>query len=299
MEGITTEFVDIGKVDPAAFDIQPGTFVVIVRYATRAWLRRLANARSRLTGVVYFMDDDLPAGLRNPDLPFRYRYKILRLFWVQRPALSAVCSEIRVSTRHLAEKYDLDARCVVEPLPLLSGSYAPSTVTYFYEATASHRAELRWLRDVVAAVQRQTSDLTFVTVGGAEIHRLFADIPRTLCLHPVPWPTYLQSFPHLRHDIGLAPVLQSEFNQGRSHTKFFDITRLGAAGIYSNCPPYVDFVRPGIDGLLADNRIEAWSTAIIDLACSAQRRGDVLARARERVEAVRNGAETPVHGVPG
>lgn len=289
------ELIDVTRIDPASLDIPPGTFVIIVRYATGTWLRYLLANQSRLAGAVYFMDDDLPTAFSSPHLPGRYRYKIFRYFLLQRRALSKLCSEVWVSTRYLADKYHIDSRYVLEPLPLMRDERAATQTTYFYEGTASHLPEFRWVLEVVSQVQTNTDDLTFITVGNHEVRRMFAGIPRTLCLHPVNWETYRRSFSVVRHDIGLVPLTDSSFNRGRSHTKFFDMTRLGAVGIYSNVLPYSEFVQSGVDGLLVPNDPAEWSAAIVELSCSEEKRSRLLSHARVRVDRLRQEA----HGFPG
>ncbi len=288
--GVSHRLIDIRSATPSALDIPEGTFVVIVRYATAAWLRHLHRQRERLTGVAYFMDDDLPAALGDGSLPWRYRYKILRYFWLQRPVLAAVCSDVWVSTTYLAGRYGIGLERMLEPVSPVSAEPRQSGVTYFYEGTTSHAREFHWLRDVVDRVQGQTDDLTFLTVGPAATRRIFSGLPRVLCLHPVDWSTYKTSFPAVRHDIGLAPLLDSAHNRARSPTKFFDISRYGAVGIYSNVPPYAGFVRSGADGdgWLLDNDPDIWSATILRLARSETERARMAARARQRVESARS-----------
>ncbi len=284
--GVSHRLIDIRSASPSALDIPEGTFVVIVRYATAAWLRHLHGQRERLTGVAYFMDDDLPVALADGSLPWRYRYKILRYFWLQRRALARVCSDIWVSTSYLADRYGIAPERILEPVPWISAEPRQSGVTYFYEGTTSHTREFHWLREVVVRVQGQTDDLTFLTVGPAAIRRIFSGLPRVLCLHPVDWSTYKASFPAVRHDIGLAPLLDTAHNRARSPTKFFDISRYGAVGIYSNVPPYAGFVHSGEggDGWLLDNDPEVWSDTILRLAGAETQRALMAMRARHRIE---------------
>lgn len=287
--GVPHRLIDIRSSTPSALDIPEGTFVVIVRYATAAWLRHLHRQRERLSGVAYFMDDDLPAAIGDGSLPWRYRYKILRYFWLQRRALARVCSDLWVSTTYLAERYGLVPARILEPVPSISAEPRQSGVTYFYEGTTSHTREFHWLRDVVGRVQAHADDLTFLTVGPAATRRIFSGLPRVLCLHPVDWSTYKASFSAVRHDIGLAPLLDTAQNRARSPTKFFDISRYGAVGIYSNVPPYAGFVRSGDegDGWLLDNDPDIWSDMILRLARSEFERTRMATRARQRVESAR------------
>ncbi|MDH4188840.1 MAG: glycosyltransferase family 1 protein [Betaproteobacteria bacterium] len=265
-------------------DILPeGTFVIIVRYLPRAWGEYLSRQAERLAGVAYFVDDDLPAGLASAGLPWRYRFKLYRLFHRRRALLARLCSELWVASPALREKYARAAPKLVEPLPLAEPS--ASGVTYFYHGSASHRSEWRWLREVVAPLQLGHAPLSFTAIGDRRVQRQFRDLPRVLVLHPMSWISYRDSLPAMRHDIGLAPLLPGAFNAARAATKHFDITRLGAAGIYSRCAPYSGYVRDGENGLLLDNDPAAWRAAILRLAAAPDLRASLLARAREELAA--------------
>ena len=51
-------------------------------------------------------------------------------------------------------------------------------------------------------------------------------------------------------DIGLAPLLTTDYNRGRSDVKFLEYASRGVAGIYADLEPYRDVVIPGETGLL-------------------------------------------------
>jgi hypothetical protein len=229
------------------------------------------------------MDDDMLAARQSPRLPLRYRHKIHSLFERQLDQLGSLCSELWVSTPLLAETYAHCTPRVIPPLPLGHDTAVP-LLTYFYHGSAAHQAEITWLQEVVAQVQVNTTLLNFIIIGGAEVNRLFRALPRVMVIHPLPWDSYCHTLPTLSHHIGLVPLLPGSFNNGRSHTKFFDLTRLGSVGIYSDTPPYNSFIRDGIDGILLKNDPNLWATTIIQLAKDAERRNELLRQARLRVE---------------
>jgi hypothetical protein len=280
-EQLPTTVADLSA-DPKSVPIPAGTFVVIVRYLNRPWARYLLAHRNRLSGTAYLMDDDLPAALQARDLPLRYRWKIQRLFLSQRGALSTICDRIWVANSYLAEKYPQSGATVLPALPLAEGWGETTPLTYFYYGSASHGREQSWLVDVVRSVQAEAQKLTFVTIGGGGVRKLFAGIPRVLVLHPMPWPSYVEALPAIRHAIGLAPLLEGPFNRSRSYTKFLDFSRLGAAGIYSNTAPYAGFVRDGVDGFLLENQPDAWRRVIIELARAPGLRRTIVENARSR-----------------
>ena len=285
---LPVQLIDISTTQPNRVSIPDGAFIIIVRYLTSDWAKQLLEYQSKLAGVAYFMDDDLPAAGRSPHLPLRYRHKIQRLYYRQRKYLSRLCSQVWVSTPYLADKYAIAKPTVLPPAPLVTSKDEQAPLVYFYHGTASHQAEFEWLREIVVHVQQQDTRLTFMTIGNEKVRRVFSSIPRVLVLHPMSWECYRDSLTAIPHHIGLAPLLPSKFNQGRSHTKFFDITRLGAAGIYTNTNPYSGFVRADIDGILLSNEPAAWQQSILKLAESAQLRKQIVSHARERVDELCN-----------
>jgi hypothetical protein len=281
---IPVQHIDIRKSPPEK--LEAGSFVVIVRYINREWGNFLRRNMQALTGVAYFMDDDMPAVKYAKGLPLRYRLKVSRLYGWQKKLLSSVCSEIWVSTENLVSKYSSFEPKLIKPKPMGFDEADTCRVTYFYHGTASHMAEWRWLVDVVGPLQSKNENLTFIGVGNKDIRKLFNGIPNVIFLHHMDWGTYKQSLPAIRHDIGLAPIISNGFNLGRSHTKFFDITRLGAVGIYSPSIPYADFIRNGIDGVFADNTPESWQQMILELSQFKDKRLEILRAAEERVRSI-------------
>lgn len=294
--------VDIAREHPADHDLAPaadGTrvFVVICRYVDEAWLSALERARDGLAGVAHFIDDDLPAMPRDRSLPLRYRFRIWRRHGRFRRRLAALGGELWVSTPTLARRYEgADAR-LVEPLFVPAAREvrdATDAVRLFYHGTAAHGREIAWLADVIAEVQRRRGDTRFELFGRGAVARLYRGIPRVTVRVPLAWPAFLEHSAH-RQDIGLAPLFASPVNAARAPVKFFDITRTGAAGLYSDTAPYAGFLRDGVDGLLLPDDKAAWADAIAALAGDTQRRRAMAAAARARCEAI-NAAVTPLPG---
>jgi tetratricopeptide (TPR) repeat protein len=67
-------------------------------------------------------------------------------------------------------------------------------------------------------------------------------------------PQYLQFLTIL--DIGLAPLLPSEYNRCRSDVKFLEYASHGVTGIYAALDPYLESVRHGETGLIYQNERE-------------------------------------------
>ena len=260
-----------------------GALVVISRYLPGAWrnvLNRFINGGSK---IVYFMDDDLFDIKALNSLPWRYRLKILRMAMLRKNLLTQMCDEFWVSTPYLERKYATLNPKLISAAPPTGLIDRPSSLLHIcYHATASHRDEITWLADVVDIVQSQASHTHFEVFGDAEVKRYYRGIPRVSILHSMSWPEYLAWTGSVRRDIALAPLLPSSFNIARGPTKFFDYTRLDAAGIYSDVRPYQGFIRDGVDGVLVGNDPEQWAGAILDLVADEDRRKSIAVSARYR-----------------
>ena len=63
-------------------------------------------------------------------------------------------------------------------------------------------------------------------------------------------------------DIGLSPLMPTEFNRCKHYNKLIEYASFGIVGIYSNVEPYTRAVVDGKNGLLCENTEEAWYRAI-------------------------------------
>ena len=102
--------------------------------------------------------------------------------------------------------------------------------------------------------------------------------------YPVNWETFFLDTSIDKVDIVLNPIFNSNFNNFRSPTKFFDITRLEAVGIYSNLKPFCDFINDNHDGILLDNNIDDWIEKISYLLDNSDVRERLFLNALKRSE---------------
>jgi hypothetical protein len=253
-----------------------GATVIFVRYVPSAWAKLIESVRPSLRALVFFMDDDVLDMAASAGMPLRYRFKLARLAAWRAGWLHRQGAELWVSTPYLMGKYAARDPKLLLPSPLAA---APEVRRVFYHGSASHDAEIRWLRPVMEEVLRRDERIAFEIVGGRDVYRMYRGLPRVTVVHPMKWPAY-QSFLAMpgRH-IGLAPLHDLAFNRGRSYTKFFDITRCGAVGIYTPDGVYSGVVGHGVEGLVVPLEQEAWVAAILELARNEPFRQGLLGNA--------------------
>lgn len=264
---------------------QPDLWLVC-RYWNKALLHSLVKAKQQGGRVIYFMDDDLLDPGAWTGLPWRYRWKLYAWAYRYKKQIESFADEVWVSTEYLAQKYPHLKPKVLSPLPLV-GTKSPEqsdAVHVSYHGSAAHGMDLDWLMPIMARVLQLDSQIHFELFGDKRVAQRFRDLPRTVVMHPLPWPQY-QAYTHSRQaDIGLAPLLPSPFNAARGPTKWFDYARMGAVGVYTDAPAYKDFVRHGVDGYLLANDPDLWVKTIVGLADDMKKRRQMMAAINERLK---------------
>lgn len=271
-----------------------GSIVVFVRYVPTAWARLVETARAGLQALIFFMDDDVLDARTTAGMPLRYRFKLAKLAARRSPWLQRQGAELWVSSVYLQQKYERWHPRLVLPLPVAS---PVAGCRVFYHGSASHKAEILWLRPVVEEALRQDGHLSFEVIGGEEVYRLYRDLPRVTVVHPMKWPAYQAFLAMPGRHIGLAPLLDVPFNRARSCTKFFDITRCGAVGIYSPGNACAEVVSHGQDGLIVALEQNAWLEAVLHLARNPSLRQTLLDNAEDKLADLADRAKSSYAGL--
>ncbi|MDQ9172258.1 hypothetical protein Q8A64_17750 [Oxalobacteraceae bacterium R-40] len=233
------------------------------------------------------MDDDVLDTAASKGTPLRYRFKLACLGAGRKSWLLRQKAKIWVSTPYLLEKYSAWSAKLVPPSPV---SGQPSC-TVFYHGSATHDAEIRWLRPIVEEVLKLDERCSFEIVGGMDVYRLYHGLARVRVVHPMKWAAFQKFLALPGRTVGLVPVLDTRFNKARSYTKFFDITRSGAAGIYTRGSIFGSIVNHEVDGLLQENDPEQWIESILDLLADAGLREKMVRNAKRRAEELRLSAQ--------
>ena len=292
---------DLDDLPSACVALAPGgpkaLLVVICRYASSPWLEALAAASGRLSRVAFFMDDDLPAVMRDASLPQAARGKTALHYGAHVVRIGALASEVWVSSPVLAERYP-DARAtVIEPLPEADPP-APSPAAcrkVVYHGTDAHRPERQFVLEVARRLLAAGVRAEFEITGDAALARAVVGLPGVSVTPQLAWPDYLKRQTGAQAAISLAPLMASAVNAARAPVKAFDAARLGAAGVYADFGPYPGFVRDGQDGLLLPMEADAWAAVIAALLAEPDRRIALALGARKRLLALRRARS----GLPG
>ena len=279
LQRIKTVYVD-EPLDQLNATINAGDFVVILRTVPPIYLRALLEVSSRLAGVAWFIDDDIPDAWRDRHLPKDYARRLSWSYLKVRSLLTMLCDRIWVSTQWLASKYSLPNDCILTPAAH-QVEVSPTSIQYFYHGTKAHWREIQFLYPIVAAIQEQFPFAQFEIFGDHEIYKLFRNLPRTRILHTMKWDQFKHYTASTHLDIGFAPILASNFNRGRSHNKLLDITRCGAIGIYSEYHSNAQRIAESGAGLVINNDPQSWIEAFEQLLTT--NRTEMLIQAQQLI----------------
>jgi len=124
-----------------------------------------------------------------------------------------------------------------------------------YHGTPTHLKDFDFLTRSLIKLKKEYNDRIACHFFGFAPHHSIEAIPG-MKVYPFE-PDYLKSLARLKTigvDIGLAPLLNNDFNRSKSAVKYLEYTYAGGIGLYSNVFPY----RGIRGGFLVENNRAAW-----------------------------------------
>jgi len=272
------------------YDQQDVDVVVFDRFwrpdVTRAKVTKVVDcARRAGAKVVYSVDDDL---LNMPARSTRVGRDLV--VWPtddHRQAMAFLLSQadaLWVTTERLRERYRsrnanitvlpncLDERLLSRPTQEPSWEAGARQVIGFM-GTPTHDADLRMVLPALREIcDRYRDSVVLEIIGGfadSETTRDLAGLPvryRTTLPTDHEYPYFMMWYTRSAHwDIGLAPLVDSDFNACKSDIKLLDYAAVGAASVCSRVPAYESTVEHRLRGMLVGNHADAWVTALDEL----------------------------------
>ncbi|MBK6863064.1 MAG: hypothetical protein IPG91_05545 [Ideonella sp.] len=142
--------------------------------------------------MAYFLpDDDLWDRAAWEGLPTDYQRRLHDRALRHRPWVERHCDALWVSTEALARKYAQHAPQLIPLMPDAALLAQAEPVHVAYHGTASHGAEIEWLRSVMAEVLARCPQVHFELFGDWRVAHAWRELPRVAVLHPMKWPAYL------------------------------------------------------------------------------------------------------------
>lgn len=211
--------------------------VILCRYASATVVRWIVKNKSKLAGVVLFLDDDIPSVIMGRDATFSYRvFLYYRALYPMRK-LNRHLDAVWVSTQRLGESLGGVKFKVVPPAPAsylwnIHRAAQPTSneVLIAYHATSVHYSEHIFLRPIVTEILQKRSNVRFEVFADRRAAKIWDAMERVTVRSPTSWADYLAESVTRPIDIMLVPLCHSHVNACRSPTKRIDVARFGAAG---------------------------------------------------------------------
>lgn len=170
-------------------------------------------------------------------------------------------------------------------------------ITIGWAGSITHNADLKMVVPAMNRLMKEFKTLKWVLVGGVEgskVAEIFKDMddPNLDRIEIKGGTLAWEGFPELLGsqgwDIGICPLVDNEFNRGKSHIKWMEYSLLGIPTVASKTFPYFSSIQgtktiqEGYTGYLAKNS-EEWYEKLKALINSEELRKKVGAQAREIV----------------
>lgn len=266
-----------------------GANLLLCRSLPLGWLRWVERHRSAFGYIAYLIDDDITAAANDPMLPAAYRQRMGRIAHLQ-PRLLMLSDEVVACSEKLAQRFYAQHGHVsvltpplIAPLPTREHfTVSPSAQAPWkigFHGTRAHLTDLLHITPALWAIQQGRLDTQLEIMLGKHTPSQLAELPRVQTPAPLPWQAFRHYQTSCRLHIGVAPLLETPFNQGKSFIKFLDIAAMGGVGIYSDRYPYTEVVRHGENGLLVEDSPAAWQAALQQLLNNPQAAADMAQQA--------------------
>lgn len=285
---IATEFFDENQ-------IKDTNLVVIQRdfpRHTKFFLDLISSAKELGKPVVLDLDDDflnLPtnhpdrlSGVFTDSLPsLLYAITAVDAVTVTTQALYDLVSEFSKSV-YLLPNYIDDAIWKFKPVP--QGEQGEK-VKIIYIAGQSHYPDIELIKPALLNISNKYESKVEFIFYGVE-HPIIKRLKNAV---HIPTKTYeykdfAEDVDNLDAAIGIAPLVNSQFNEAKSALKFLEYSAIGLAGVFSNVPAYNQAVESGVTGLLSASQDE-WEKNISLLIDDNEYRRMIATNAQQDLEA--------------
>jgi glycosyltransferase involved in cell wall biosynthesis len=245
----------------------------------------IARARSLHKPVLYEWDDlltELPVEHPDYDRYMSVRTAVLTAV-IEADAVTCATPFLADYTRQfnpdvwVLPNYLNDRFWHLRPLPSDISEQHPITIGYL--GAHSHKPDLAMIVPVLERLLNSYGERLRLQLWNITPPESLAGLPNV----EIPWPglvnyeEFVVFFLQQACDIVIAPLLESEFNRGKSWQKFLEYSALGVPGVYSRVTPYEMVVEQNKNGFLVQSLSE-WESclrALIEDASLRQRMGQV------------------------
>ncbi len=250
----------------------------------------LKKAKQHGIKVVYEADDDfLDISSANPS--FNYIQGNL----VNIKKLVGAADKIVVSTQELKKRFDKfgDVEIIKNyyldnVLPLKPFSYSGNEhVKIGYFGTMTHNNDLELIHNVVLRLKdifsKKGIEVELEVIGASIDENIDWFNVKKLPYYPMSMATFMKWIGNkAKWDIGIIPLVNTEFNKCKSELKYIEFTALGVPVVASDVEVYKNTIKDGVTGFLANNEDE-WVDKLSKLIDDPKLRNGILNNARDDI----------------
>lgn len=260
---VNVKFLTVSKISNR--DLSQCDILYIIRPNNAAFARIARLARSKAITVVFSLDDDLL------NLPEDYADMPWRKTGLLKAAKNA---DIIVSSNlYICERYSRAAnvsRIALVDTAVQSSSikqhnnYKNERIKIVYAAGLSHKRLFDYfIKPIFKSLDDRYGDKISVTFIGVHPELNTDDYKMQVqFINSMPLNDYRALMESENFDIGLAPLITSEFTKCKYFNKFIEYAMFGIVGLYSNTQPYTFVVKDRINGILVNDSPEEWYKAL-------------------------------------
>ena len=253
---------------------------VLIRYASRYELWRIRSMH--LQRCAWLIDDDLWAVKEDTAIPADYRARLARFRSKIVPRILELCDTVIAPNERILQKFPdherhrLNPSCAHVQDDFSHFTADAQTIDMVFAGTRSHLPDLEAHAEILRQLCETHPNLRLTTFLQGHVPAPLRGHERIINRPPLPWPHYRTVLESERFHIGLALFRNTAFNRARSVNKVLDHAAFGAAGIYTDMPPFNEVVEHEKNGLLVTSPKEA--AAAIESLLSAPERMKQLAQ---------------------
>lgn len=243
--------------------IDPQT-VVLRTFDARTRRSMAAHGSGRLH---YVIDDDVAAGVEEPDLSAGYRKRLARLRSGVMSDMLAQARHVYASSERLAHRLRPLNAAVEQIAPTLAAPVADlshhdgRSLRIVFPGTRSHRADLEAVAwDLRKFLLLRPEATLFTWLGDAAPSAL--RLPNARHHRGLGWPAFRDVLRSERFHLALLPARPTAFNAARSHNKVLESASFGAAPVVGRAMPYADLVEREGSGAIVHG---SWFDALVGL----------------------------------
>lgn len=158
------------------------------------------------------------------------------------------------------------------------------SINIMWSGSSTHYSDLSKSGAAEAVIQilKEHKNTKLITAGW-DCAELFKSIPLHQKIHHK-WTPNIRAIGNFYRmaDIGIAPIVQSDFNECKSENKWVEYSLSGMATIATKFGPYENKIKNNEDGILVKNRFDKWYKAIERLVLDEGLRVSISENSKKR-----------------